>query len=176
VYELDSPQVHDFKAEVLARNELTCPVDRVPVAVDLRENWLDPLQAAGFDAEKPAAWLAEGLLMYLTSPQADALLDLITSVSASGSWFAGEYFNRRSRLSEVPISDPADLTVAELFVNSDQGGPDPAPEAWLAEHGWLGQQRDLVEEFEAQRRPVPFMFDPTKPDPFRVQLFSATRA
>jgi methyltransferase (TIGR00027 family) len=131
------------------------------------------LQAAGFDPDQPAAWLAEGLLMYLTSPQADALLDLITSVSAPGSSFAGEYFNRRSRLSEVPISDPGDLAVGELFVNSDQGGPDAAPETWLAEHGWQGQQHDLVDEFAAQQRPVPFMFDPTKPDPFRVQLFAA---
>ncbi|WP_405056372.1 SAM-dependent methyltransferase [Kribbella sp. NBC_01505] len=173
VYELDTQQVHDFKNDVLARSALTCPVERVPVAVDLRVNWLEPLRAAGFDEDRPTAWLAEGLLMYLDSTQSDALLDLITSVSAPGSRFAAEYFNRRSRLSEVPISDPADQAVAELFVNSDQGGPDAAPEKWLASRGWQARVRDLVDEFAVQGRPVPYMFEPAKPDPFRVLLTSA---
>lgn len=74
----------------------------------------------------------------------------------------------------MPLSDPADRTVAELFVYSDQGGPDAAPDVWLGDHGWLGQQTDLVAELEKQGRPAPDLFDPTKPDPLRLSLFSAS--
>ena len=38
---------------------------RVPLAVDLRADWADPLRHAGFDLAYPSAWLAEGILMYL---------------------------------------------------------------------------------------------------------------
>lgn len=41
------------------------------------------------------------------------------------------------------------------------------------ERGWRGQVWELVEELTMQERPVPFMFDPTKADPLRVQLASA---
>ena len=36
--------------------------------------WTQSLQAAGFDPSQPTVWVAEGLLMYLTGQEAEALL------------------------------------------------------------------------------------------------------
>ncbi|WP_203589823.1 class I SAM-dependent methyltransferase [Streptomyces sp. SID13031] len=84
------------------------------------------LVGAGLDARAWRLPLPTGAVVYeLDSAQVhnfkSEVLDLITSVSAPGSRFAGEYFNRRSRLSEVPISDPADQLVAEALLFADTG-------------------------------------------------------
>jgi methyltransferase (TIGR00027 family) len=144
VYEVDTPAVLDFKAGVLARHAAECGVKRVPVGIDLRDDWPAALQAAGFDRRQPAAWLAEGLLMYLTPAEADALLSAITAQSARGSVLAGEYLNRRTRLDDfLPLSGDDEYVVAELFISNDQGGADAEPDRWLAAHAWLGPPAGL---------------------------------
>jgi methyltransferase (TIGR00027 family) len=65
VYELDQPQVIDFKTRRLIELGARPTADRRVVAVDLREDWPTALSAAGFDTGRPAAWSAEGLLGYL---------------------------------------------------------------------------------------------------------------
>ena len=42
--------------------------------------------AAGLDPARPTAWIAEGLLVYLSPADVDRLLDTITGLSAPGSW------------------------------------------------------------------------------------------
>eukprot|EP00887_Chlorella_sp_A99_P003190 scaffold9.g3190.t1 len=44
------------------------------VATWTQPSWLGALRAAGFDPAKPTVWVAEGLLMYLTASERDALL------------------------------------------------------------------------------------------------------
>jgi methyltransferase (TIGR00027 family) len=61
IYELDRPQVLDFKRDVLAQQRATPNAERVEVAVDLRDDWPKALQDSGFDATRPSAWIAEGL-------------------------------------------------------------------------------------------------------------------
>jgi methyltransferase (TIGR00027 family) len=46
------------------------------------------LQQAGFDADRPIAWIAEGLLHYLAPDAKQRLLDNITALSAEGSRLA----------------------------------------------------------------------------------------
>ena len=65
VYEIDLPKVLDYKAETLASHGATPVADRRPVPVDLRHDWPQALRDAGFDATRPTAWLAEGLLPFL---------------------------------------------------------------------------------------------------------------
>jgi methyltransferase (TIGR00027 family) len=90
VYELDQPQVIDFKTRRLTELGARPTADRRVVAVDLREDWATALSAAGFDTGRPAAWSAEGLLGYLPPEAQDRLLDAITELSAPGSRVATE--------------------------------------------------------------------------------------
>ena len=84
-FELDLPDMTGFKTALLARSGLAPTCDRVGVAADLTSNWATALRTAGFDAGRPTAWLVEGVLMYLTIEQGDALLDALTALSAPGS-------------------------------------------------------------------------------------------
>ncbi|KAA8954309.1 MAG: SAM-dependent methyltransferase, partial [Mycobacterium sp.] len=43
------------------------------------------LREAGFDPDRPTAWIAEGLLAFLPPDAQDRLLDNITGLSADGS-------------------------------------------------------------------------------------------
>src|SRR4051812_26590335 len=65
VFELDQPQVLDFKRDVLARSGERPTAERREIAVDLRGDWPQALKQSGFDPSKPSAWVVEGLLVYL---------------------------------------------------------------------------------------------------------------
>ncbi|PWK84463.1 methyltransferase (TIGR00027 family) [Lentzea atacamensis] len=84
-FELDLPDMTEFKTTLVARSGLTPTCERIGVAADLRTDWATPLRAAGFDPEQPSAWLAEGLLMHLTPEKGDVLLTALTALSAPGS-------------------------------------------------------------------------------------------
>ena len=92
VFEIDQPQVIDFKTATLAAlgAEPTAEVRNVPI--DLRHDWPSALRQAGFDAGRPAAWAAEGLLGFLPADAQDRLLDNITTLSADGSLLVAEIF------------------------------------------------------------------------------------
>jgi len=127
-FELDLPGQLDRKVARLGPP--TC--DRITVAADVRDDWPVALLEAGFDPERPAVWMVEGLLHYLDRAQADALRDKLTAASAKGSWLTGD----------VPhpalLTDPAHRGFLEWMVR--RGSPfvgaltDPA--AWLAAAGW----------------------------------------
>ncbi|MGW5714895.1 SAM-dependent methyltransferase [Amycolatopsis sp. NPDC003865] len=90
VYELDRPEVVEFKTRALARLGAEPTARRRVVAADLRDDWPAALRAAGFDPALPTAWSAEGLLGYLPPEAQDRLLDTITELSAPGSRVATE--------------------------------------------------------------------------------------
>jgi methyltransferase (TIGR00027 family) len=85
VYEIDQPQVIEFKTRTLADLGATPTADRKAVAVDLRDDWVGALSNIGFSTERPTAWIAEGLLGYLPPDAQDRLFDTITTLSFSGS-------------------------------------------------------------------------------------------
>jgi methyltransferase (TIGR00027 family) len=91
VFEVDQPRVIEFKTATLAGLGAQPTAHRRAVAIDLRDDWGRALRAAeGFDAAQPTAWIAEGLLGYLSAEAQDRLLDQITALSAPGSRFATE--------------------------------------------------------------------------------------
>ncbi|MFF0868903.1 class I SAM-dependent methyltransferase [Nonomuraea sp. NPDC003560] len=98
VYEIDRPGVLAFKEHVLASLavEPSSPVRGVPaarrrvVAADVGDDWAGALLAAGFDANAPTAWLAEGLLLYLDPEVERRLQRTIDVLSAEGSVLAFE--------------------------------------------------------------------------------------
>jgi methyltransferase (TIGR00027 family) len=83
LYELDQPEVIAYKNALLGAESPACR--RVPIGVDLRDDWVSRLLASGFQPERPCAWLVEGLLMYLEAPAAEAVLNSVSSLSAPGS-------------------------------------------------------------------------------------------
>jgi len=91
VYEIDQPQVIDFKTSTLADLGANPTAQRRTVSIDLRDDWPTALRQQGFDVSQPAAWSAEGLLPYLPPEAQDRLFDNITALSAPGSQLATEH-------------------------------------------------------------------------------------
>lgn len=91
VYEVDLPEVIEFKTSTLSKIGAEPTAERRTVAVDLRDDWPAALRAAGFDPGSASAWSAEGLVVYLPPEAQDALFDSITALSAAGSQLACEF-------------------------------------------------------------------------------------
>ena len=64
---------------------------RVARSADLRHDWAGVLLDSGLRPSERTAWLAEGLLIYLTAEEAGHLLTATTDLSAPGSRIAFEY-------------------------------------------------------------------------------------
>lgn len=90
VFEIDQPEVIEFKTRTLAELGAKPTTDRRAVPVDLRNDWATALHDAGFDPTAPTAWIAEGLFGYLPPEAQDRLLDQISELSAPGSQLAAE--------------------------------------------------------------------------------------
>ncbi|HEY1842926.1 MAG TPA: class I SAM-dependent methyltransferase [Mycobacterium sp.] len=91
VYEVDLPNVIEFKTATLSKLGAEPTAERRTVAVDLRDDWPAALQAVGFDPQAPSAWSAEGLVVYLPPEAQDALFGNITALSAAKSQLASEF-------------------------------------------------------------------------------------
>jgi len=144
VYEVDQPQVIEFKTRTLAELGAAPSADRRVVAVDLRDDWPTALRTAGFDPAQPTAWSAEGLLGYLPPDAQDRLLDTITELSAPGSRLATESApnpqpgdedkmkERMQRISERWRAHGFDLDMAGLVYFGERNEAAP----YLTDHGW----------------------------------------
>lgn len=105
VFEIDQPEVIDFKASTLAGLGARPAAALHNVAIDLREDWPVALRANGFDPDQPSAWIAEGLLIYLPPDAQDRLFDHITALSPPGSRLATEFMPSMGAFSEGPSDD-----------------------------------------------------------------------
>ncbi|HEU0191949.1 MAG TPA: class I SAM-dependent methyltransferase [Mycobacterium sp.] len=85
LFEVDQPQVVEFKRSTLAALGAEPTVDLRAVPIDLRRDWPAALRQAGFDPTQPAAWIAEALLNFLPPDAQDRLLDDVTALSADTS-------------------------------------------------------------------------------------------
>ncbi|QFZ20011.1 SAM-dependent methyltransferase [Saccharothrix syringae] len=148
VFELDQPAVLEFKASVL-----TAPprCTRVPVGVDLARDWAAALLAAGFDRSAPTAWLAEGLLQYLSPAAENALVTAVDALSAPGSALAVER--------ALDLGDPARLRegAERAGVRVDRlvrSGPRDDLAAWLRDRGWHARDVPLDEVAAHYDRPL----------------------
>jgi methyltransferase (TIGR00027 family) len=139
VFEIDQPQVIEFKSRVLTDRGASPPVDRRAVAIDLRDDWPAALLDSGFDPAGPTAWIAEGLLIYLPPDAQDRLFDNITALSAPGSRLATEHMDIQGsadewteRLTERSRRMGSNIDLTELFYTGERT---PAGE-YLASKGW----------------------------------------
>jgi methyltransferase (TIGR00027 family) len=137
VFEVDLPDVLAFKDTVLSARGAVPRWERTTASADLREDWTTALTGAGFNTTRPAAWLAEGLLLYLTADEASQLLTGVSELSAPGSQLSFEHGPMATAaLTDHTRQMPAMQQYASLW---KVGLGDNAPR-WLASHGWQPQQ------------------------------------
>jgi methyltransferase (TIGR00027 family) len=128
VYEIDQPQVIEFKTGTLAGLGAAPAADRRPIGIDLREDWPAALRQQGFDPGQPTAWIAEGLLVYLPPEAQDRLFDNIAALSAPGSRVATEHFpdpaafsgERAQQLSERWSRLGFELNMSDLIFHGER--------------------------------------------------------
>jgi methyltransferase (TIGR00027 family) len=139
VFELDQPAVIAAKARILADDPPRC--HRVPIGVDLADDWPSALRAAGFEPQTPTVWLIEGLLQYLEETAVRALFERIDSLSAPASVLLYDVVGKT--LLESPMMAPLLQSMAERGSPWLFGTDEPGE---LAErHGWTAVVTDIAE-------------------------------
>ncbi|WIM87079.1 class I SAM-dependent methyltransferase [Candidatus Mycobacterium wuenschmannii] len=159
IFELDQPQVLDFKREVLAKEGATPNADRREIAIDLREDWPQALRDSGFDASQPSAWIAEGLLIYLPAAAQEQLFTGIDALASSGSHVAvedgapmpAEAFDAAVAAERAAQAEGDERLFFQLIYNERHA---PA-EDWFDEHGWNAVATPLGDYLTEVGRPVP---------------------
>ncbi|MCT9089784.1 class I SAM-dependent methyltransferase [Streptomyces sp. ASQP_92] len=148
LFEVDTAAPLDFKAAVLRQEGAVARCERIPVAVDLREDWPAALAAAGHDPALPTVWIAEGLLIYLPEDAVELLLTRTSAQSAPGSWM-GLTLGSRGVIERFG-ADAVPGTAASMWISEM---PDD-PVGWLAGHGWQADSYTLRERSAAYGRPI----------------------
>lgn len=132
LYELDQPDLMEWKAKRFAELGARHRCDRRGIGTDLTGPWDEPLRAAGWDASAPTLWIAEGLLFYLTERDAETLLKRLASLSAPGGVLAGDLIAHQSMISEFTREGLARLRAdgCPWLWGTDR------PESFLTASGW----------------------------------------
>jgi methyltransferase (TIGR00027 family) len=162
VYEVDQPQVIEFKTNTLKDLGADPTADRRAVAIDLRHDWPAALRSAGFDPTRPSAWSAEGLLPFLPPDAQDALLDNIAALSAPGSRLATENLPDAGR--SVPLMAEGmrqatdrwrahgfDVEMTDLWYAGDRNDV----VEYLDAHGWNADTTSVFDLMAAQGLSLP---------------------
>lgn len=167
VYELDQPKVLEFKSNTLREYGAHPTAQLVNVPIDLREDWPKALQEAGFDASRPCAWSAEGLVRYLPAQAQDLLFERAHSLSVEGSRLASnvpgagftepELVRRQREDMQRMRAVAAKLVKAEITDYDDLWYPEErtAVDSWLREHGWDVSTATFSELMARYGRSVP---------------------
>ena len=153
VYEVDQPEVIDFKSRTLADLGAQPRADRRTVAIDLRDDWPKALLDNGFDPAQPTAWMAEGLLIYLPPEAQDLLFDRINELSAPGSRVATEHIpdvsvfsDERSKLISERLKQYGhDIEMSDLIYHGERSDVIE----YLTGHGWDVSAQPMREAYAA---------------------------
>ncbi len=160
LFELDSTDILDSKARILAQQAAQPTCDRILVRCDLREDWPGALLAAGFSPAQPTAWIAEGLLVYLDWDEVQGLIADLSELSAPGSRLG-------LTLTTRPPTDGG-------WINSLRRSTGPAdPAGWLAGHGWTAERTTAADVLAAHGR-TPARPQQDQGAPPRALLVAAT--
>jgi methyltransferase (TIGR00027 family) len=153
LFELDLPEVLAFKERVLAAHAAVPQCERTLLPGDLRQDWPAALIKTGLEPAVPTAWLAEGLLIYLSADEAARLLSAVGELSARGSQLAFEFEQRAAAdtgLLDQARAIPALAQVTRLW-KGGLGGDAPD---WLTRHGWQPRSHDRAALAAAYGRAV----------------------
>ena len=162
LFELDRPEVLDLKAARLAQCNAVPHCRRIPIPVDLGGDWSAALLGGGFDRQRPAVWLVEGLLHYLTNDQVHRVLGTLSRLAVTGSWLLTDVVGH-SFLTSPHVA-------AFLAMMAANGSPfrfgTDQPEDLIRLHGWRPQVTQFGEDgadFGRWTMPVPDREDPHSP-------------
>lgn len=146
IYEIDLPDVLSFKNRTLTDLgvEATAEIRNVPV--DLRDDWQDALQKAGFDPTRRSAWIAEGLLPFLPSDAQDRMLDQIGVLSSGGSRLASEV----SPVAGGSETADAPTPEADRMVALSQRWRDNGLDLEFGALGYPGPRNNVVDYLDAR--------------------------
>ena len=146
-FEVDLPELFDFKESVLNAHRAHPICARRVVAADLCGDWERVLLARGFRADLPTAWVDEGVLGYVPRAAAYAVAETVTRLSAPGSRFGMGRF-------QIAAAAPQYRALRELVLEAPGEPPvnglGPDGESWFAAHGWkttFHAWDDLVEPY-----------------------------
>lgn len=140
VYEIDQPQVIDFKTSTLSRLGAQPSAQHRAIGVDLREDWPSALREAGWRADEPTAWCAEGLLIYLPPDAQDRLFDTMIALSAPASMIGTDFApgivdldtERAAAASTAMAAQGLNMNMTSLVYP----GPRRSAMDYLGERGW----------------------------------------
>ncbi|SQD94042.1 SAM-dependent methyltransferase [Parafrankia sp. BMG5.11] len=152
LFEVDRPDMLAFKERVLAAGGTGPRCERHAVSADLTEDWADEILDAGFRPAEPTAWLAEGIIVYLSAEEAERLLTDVTRLSVPGSRLALE---DAKGLAEEMVEEARHVPPLGEFADLWKGGLEGASPAWLGDHGWRGREIDSTTVAIELRRPIP---------------------
>jgi methyltransferase (TIGR00027 family) len=185
VYEIDQPKVLAFKTSTLESHQATPIASHVSVGIDLRLDWPKALAKSGFDPSVPTAWLAEGLLPYLTADAQDVLFDRIQSLSAPGSrvaveaftndFFSQESFARREEQMDRYRAAAIKLGGRDITESGNLLYEEERTEVvvWLRAHDWaVTTATSATDLMAANNRAVPPGLDDAVPESVFVEAIS----
>jgi len=158
-FELDLPEMFEFKEPVLTSVDATPTCDRRVVPVDLRTDWAPRLVAAGYETDVPTAWIDEGVIPYLSQDEATRVAATITRLSAPGSEFGtvrakvDETQQRYRELKRLVATDAEHPAVVR--------GLGPHAQGWLEQNGWRTEFRSWDETAKPYSRPLAITGDPS---------------
>jgi methyltransferase (TIGR00027 family) len=132
LFELDRAEVLELKAKRLAGLNAVPRCRPIPIPADLAGDWSAALHDGGFDRQRPAIWLVEGLLYYLTETEVHHLLATLSELAAPGSWLLADVVGQSFLTSPYMAGFLA--TMAENGSPWRFGTDDP--EGLMTRYGW----------------------------------------
>jgi methyltransferase (TIGR00027 family) len=132
LFEIDRDEVIDYKEAILGGQGAKPRCSRRVVRADLERDWTGPLTDAGFDKDRPAAFLVEGLLVYLEATAVCSLLATLERLARPESWLGADLVG--TDLLSSPYMKPFLENLEQLGCPWRFGTAEP--EQLLARHGW----------------------------------------
>lgn len=152
VFEVERPEVFEYKESVLKEIGATPRVKRVIVEIDLRDDFAAAMRAAGFVSGERTLFITEGLLPYLPDEGVVlALLKKVALLAAPGSCIALDTVG--DSLLKAP------MTKAFLELMARVGAPwlygTDEPESLMERAGFTGVHAVQPGEYRPDRWPFP---------------------
>lgn len=127
-WEIDTSSILNYKQDILnqlnAKGELPEELClRKPIAMDFAKESISNLPSKhDYDSTIPTCWILEGLIMYLTRPAVEQLMDDFTSLSAPGSLLILNFSNndKSNNAEACPSIDEIDARLERKKWNKEE--------------------------------------------------------